>query len=118
MSSPSTVRSSSEYSICSGIREADITDLSSFDQGIERRDGLLDGSEGVFPMHPIEVDIVGLKASQGRLAIRKNALAVRSASIGVAAVHVAAELRRDDETIALRRIAPDMVADDPLGMAW
>jgi hypothetical protein len=68
-------------------------------------------------MHPVEIDIIGLQPPQGRLAIRKNALTVRSASVGIAALHIAAELRRDDGAIPLRCVPADMVADDPLGMA-
>ncbi len=69
-------------------------------------------------VQPIEVDVVGLQAAEGILACGDYRFAPGAAGVGIAWIKVAAELRRDDQTVPLGSVAADMIADDLLRMAF
>jgi len=64
-----------------------------------------------------EIDVIGLQAAQRVLARGNDRLAPRASSVGISGVEIPAELRREDEALAPRRVMPDVIADDLLGVA-
>ena len=139
MSSPSTVRSRSEYSIWSAtsgvqprkraivcacghlprrrVGEADVADLAGAHEVVERAHRLLDRRVLVPGVHPVEVDVVGLQPAQRLLAAGRERLAAGAAAVRIAREEVARELGGDDDAVAPARVAADVVADDLLGVA-
>ena len=106
MSSPSTVRSSSEYSICSAtsgaqprklrdrlrlrdlprrrVGEADVADLARRARDRRARASSPRSACAVPGVHPVEIDVVGLQAAQRLLARRDDRLAAGAAAVGIA----------------------------------
>jgi hypothetical protein len=99
------------------IRDADVADLARANEVVERGHRLFDGRVDVPVVQPVEVDVVGLQAPQRALGGIHDRLATGAAPVRIAGVQVAAELGRDDQTVAARAVASDVVADDLLGVA-
>ncbi len=68
-------------------------------------------------MQPVEVDIVGLEASQRRFALLHQGLAAGAAAVRIALEQVAEELGADHDAIAVCLPVREEVTDDLLGMA-
>jgi len=135
ISSPSTVRSSSEYWIWSPTKSAQprnlrdqlrlghlprrrvgdtqVAHLAGVHEIVEGRHRLLDGGVHVPAVQPIEIDVVGLQPPQRLLALGDDRLAAGAAPIGIADLEVGAELGRDDEAVALVALTAYVIADDP-----
>ena len=100
-----------------GVRDAEVAHLAGPNEVVERGHRLLDGGVHVPDVQPVQVDVVGLQAPQRVLAGVDQRLAARAAAVGIARIEVAAELGRDHQAIAAGGVAPDVVADDLLGVA-
>ncbi len=102
---------------CRRIGHADVAYLAGADEVVEGGQGLLDRRVDVPVMQPVEVDVIGPQPAQRVLAGGDDRLAPRASAVRIAGIEIAAELRGDDQAIALGGIVADMVADDLFGVA-
>ena len=102
-----------------GVSETpDVADLAGLHEVVERRIVSSMGVWSVPDVQPVEVDVVGLQATERLLAGGDDSPCGWSRRRwGRRHVMVAAELGGDDESVALLGVATEVVADDLLGVA-
>ena len=100
------------------VRNAEVAHLARAHEVLERRHRLLDRRVHVPVVQPVEVDVVGLQAPQ-RLARTRRSIDLRPEPppFGSPGYRLPLNLVAMTEPVAPGRVAPDVVADDLLGVA-
>jgi hypothetical protein len=82
------------------VRDCGVEDLAEADLVIQGTHQLLDSSEEVTGVHPIQIDMVGLQSTQARLDRGDDLLAVVAGTVRITRVGLVGELGGEHEPVA------------------
>jgi hypothetical protein len=84
---------------CRGVGDPDVEDLARADRVVERAHDLLDRSEEVPRVQPVDVDVVGPQPPQALLKVPHEALALVTAAVRIVRVEGQGILRAEHELL-------------------